>query len=146
MQTSVLERIKELLSYYELSEYAYSKKIGINQTTINNYLNEKRGFSLSAIIATLQEFPEVSPSWLLLGQGSMLNADNLPTISGTENLSEMELHALLARKTAECEELQKENTKLLAQLEFMEGYNMRLQKKYLTLENKLSDREKTKAV
>jgi predicted nuclease with TOPRIM domain len=61
-------------------------------------------------------------------------------------MSVIDLHAALARTTAECEELQKENTKLLAQLEFMEEYNMRLQKKYLTLENKLSDREKIKVV
>lgn len=69
----------------------------------------------------------------------MLKSENLPSFTGQEGTSEMDLHAAIARKTAECEELQKENTKLLAQLEFMEGYNMRLQKKYLTLENKFSD-------
>lgn len=146
MENDVIQRIKDIISYYQLSDNSFAEQIGIPQSTVCGYLNKKSRFSLGAIISTLQEFPEVSPSWLLLGQGSMLKSENLPRFSGDEDISSLDLHALLARTTAECEELQKENTKLLAQLEFMEEYNMRLQKKYLTLENKLSDREKIKVV
>lgn len=141
----MIERVKQIIEFTKLSPRKFAKEVGFNYSTLNNYLNGRRSSIDSSLLSgIISSFDNISATWLLTGQGSMLKADNLPVITGTEGLTEMELHAAIARKTAECEELQKENTKLLAQLEFMENYNMRLQKKYITLENKLSDREKTK--
>jgi transcriptional regulator with XRE-family HTH domain len=140
------ERVKSIIEAKAKSVKHFAELIGIQQTTLNNYILGKRSFGLDTIISIVNSFEDISPKWLLTGEGSMYIADELPPITGTEDMSVIDLHAALARTTAECEELQKENTKLLAQLEFMEEYNMRLQKKYLTLENKLSDREKIKAV
>lgn len=142
----MIERVKLIIEAKAKSVKHFAEIIGIQQTTFNNYILGKRSFGLETIIAIVNSFDDISSKWLLTGEGSMYVADELPLITGYEELSVMDLHATLAKKTAECEDLQKENTKLLAQLEFMEDYNMRLQKKYITLENKLSDREKTKAV
>ena len=147
MEDALLQRIKSVISDTGMTDRQFALKIGFNYNTLNNYLIGKRSaISTNLLACIVSTFGHISATWLLTGQGSMLKADNLPFISGTEGMSEIDLHAQLARTTAECEELQKENTTLLAQLEFMEDYNMRLQKKYITLENKLSDREKTKAV
>lgn len=135
----MLQRIKHIIEEKAKSVSEFAEIIGIPQTTLNNQLLGKRSLSLDVVISISNSFEDISTDWLLRGEGNMYVLDNLPNISGSEALSEIDLHAALARKTAECEDLQAENTKLLAQLEFMEGYNMRIQKKLLTLENKFSD-------
>ena len=140
METSIIERVKQIIEFADLSPRQFAQEVGFNYSTLNNYLNGRRSSIDSSLLSgIISSFDHISATWLLTGEGSMLKSENLPSFTGQEGTSEMDLHAAIARKTAECEELQKENTKLLAQLEFMEGYNMRLQKKYLTLENKFSD-------
>lgn len=147
MEDALLQRIKSVISDTGMTDRQFALKIGFNYNTLNNYLIGKRSaISTNLLACIVSTFGHISATWLLTGQGSMLKSENLPRFSGDEDISALDMHALLARTTAECEELQKENTKLLAQLEFMEEYNMRLQKKYLTLENKISDREKIKVV
>ncbi|MBQ8190899.1 MAG: XRE family transcriptional regulator [Bacteroidaceae bacterium] len=147
MEDLLIQRIKSVISDTGLTDRQFALKIGFNYNTLNNYLIGKRvAISTNLLTCIISTFGHISATWLLTGEGSMLKSENLPSFTGKEGTSEMDLHAAIARKTAECEELQKENTKLLAQLEFMEDFNMRLQKKYLTLENKLSDREKIKVV
>lgn len=147
MENVLLQRIKSVITDSGLTDRQFALKIGFNYNTLNNYLIGKRtSISTNLLTCIISTFGHISASWLLTGQGSMYHSDNLPPISGQECDSEMNLHAALARKSAECEELQAENTKLLAQLEYMENFNMRLQKRYNALEDKLSDREKSKAV
>ena len=143
----MIERIKAIIEDKKVSPRQFAMEIGFNYSTLNNYLTGRRTTIDSLLpCAIISSYVDIDSSWLLTGKGSMYVADELPPITGYEELSVMDLHAALAKKTAECEDLQKENTKLLAQLEYMEGYNMRLQKKYLTLEKELSNKEKIKVV
>lgn len=71
MENLVLERLKEFLSVEKLSVNAFSKTIGIGQTTVNNYFLGNRKLSLELITNTLTAFPSLSAEWLLRGEGDM---------------------------------------------------------------------------
>lgn len=71
MENLVLKRLKEFLSAEKLSENAFSKAIGMNQATVNNYFLGNRKLSLELITNTLTAFPSLSAEWLLRGECDM---------------------------------------------------------------------------
>lgn len=78
MKNSVLQRINDIISNYNISKNAFSNKIGMEQTTVNNQLLGKRGISIDLVLSTLNSFPEVSAEWLLRGTGNMLINEKQP--------------------------------------------------------------------
>ena len=72
MKDAVLQRVKELIEYKNVSINAFSKLISIEQTTLNNQIIGKRALSLDVILSIIDLIPEVSAEWLLRGEGSML--------------------------------------------------------------------------
>ena len=91
METTVNERIKRVMNEYGLTEYAFSKRIDVAKSTVNEYFKEgsTREPSLSVMRKTLSAFTEISPIWLYEGYGSMYISDNLPPMTGNE--TEMQL-------------------------------------------------------
>lgn len=75
MEKDILQRITEIYTYYDLSKSAFSKKINMEQTTVNNQLIGKRGLSIDLIINTLSSFKNISAEWLLRGKGGMFIED-----------------------------------------------------------------------
>ena len=120
MKISMLERLKSVIAEKSSSASDFSKKIGIAQTTLSNQLKSPRGISIDVILLTLEQFPDVSAEWLLRGKGKMLISENLPKFSGEENDNEMDLHAELARKEIELEELKVHVIRLEAQKDYLQ--------------------------
>ena len=87
----MINRIKEVITYSELSERAFAIKCGLKPTTINNQLIGKREISLTTIIAILSSFEEISSDWLLRGKGSML-IQKEETEPGMEKLKTRYVH------------------------------------------------------
>lgn len=71
MENLVLKRLNDFRMEEKLSVNAFSKAIGISQTTVNNYFIGKRKLSFELIDKTLAAFPNLSADWLLRGEGSM---------------------------------------------------------------------------
>lgn len=65
------QRIKEVLQKNDLSVTAFSKEVGIGQTTLNRQLNGDARVSVDTIKAFLHRFKDVSAEWLLRGVGDM---------------------------------------------------------------------------
>lgn len=63
------QRIKEVLQKNDLSVTAFSKEVGIGQTTLNRQLNGDARVSVDTIKAFLHRFKNVSAEWLLRGVG-----------------------------------------------------------------------------
>lgn len=124
------QRIKALIEAKGCSVTSFSKKIGIAQTTLNNYFKYDRYPAYETLHAILHTFPDVSAEWLMRGEGEMFICDGMPVIRGDETESEENLHVALAQCRAELEDSQNENLKLLGQLEFMEEYNLKVADKY----------------
>lgn len=76
MEKDVIQRIKEIISVYNINENILSKKIGIAQSTLNGYFNNNRKLSFTTISSILNEFEDISAEWLLRGKGNMYNTEN----------------------------------------------------------------------
>lgn len=123
MEETILERLNSVIKKKSSSKSDFSKRIGVAQTTFSNQLRSSKGISAEVILLTLDTFPDISAEWLMRGKGEMLISDNLPNFHGEESENEMDLHAELARKTAELEEYKMQNLRLEAQKDYLQQRN-----------------------
>lgn len=79
MESSIYQRIKEVLDLNDVSITQLSKSINIVQTTLNRQFNGTSQLAYSTIEAFLHYFPSLSPEWLLTGEGDMLKSTATPT-------------------------------------------------------------------
>lgn len=71
----MIERIKTIITHYDLSIRAFAIKCGLKDNTLTNQLNGVRELSLATVNAILSTFEDVSSEWLLRGKGTMLLSD-----------------------------------------------------------------------
>ena len=109
MKEDVLQRITKVYTYYNLSKSAFSKKINMEQTTVNNQLIGKRGLSIDLIMNTLSSFDEISSEWLLRGKGDMF-------INNINKEEDTESSIIIERQKEEIYMLKGENRLLREQL------------------------------
>lgn len=76
MENSIIQRIKSVIEYYDMSVTALSKKIGVVQQTLNRQISGDGAMSLSTIDKILSCFPEISAEWLMRGEGSMIKGES----------------------------------------------------------------------
>lgn len=121
----MINRIKEIIVYSELSERAFAIKCGLKPTTINNQLIGKREISLSTITAISSSFEEISLNWLLHGKGSML-IQKEESEPGMEKLRSIvytiaNLQDEINEKTVLTQRLLEENQKLKGELTMLKN-------------------------
>lgn len=75
----MVDRIKQIIKYYNLSARAFSIKCCIAQNTFSRQLNGVREISFTTIKSILYKCPEISAEWLLRGNGEMLLTSEQPT-------------------------------------------------------------------
>lgn len=127
MKQGVLERVLQLYTSMSNGDKRFDSKfadlIGSNPKTVSQQLKGERSISLDTILNILSAFPNVSSEWLLRGLGEMEISDNLPKFHGAETDTELDVHAELARKTAELEELKLQVLRLDAQKDYLQERN-----------------------
>ncbi len=96
--STIKANILKFLDYKGITAYKFYKETGISR----GILTQKNGMSEDNTLRFLDYYPEVSPSWLLTGEGEMLKSN-----AGVSN-NESEVAAL----KKEVAELQKENNQL----------------------------------
>lgn len=74
----IKERILQVIDYKRVSVSVFERTIGV----ANGYLRNTRNVSAENCAKILTAYPEISPEWLLLGEGDMLkpstqNANNI---------------------------------------------------------------------
>ena len=101
------QRLKYLLVKNGLTNYHFSKKVNISQSTISRILNKNSKPSTRNLQVICNYF-NVSEEWLLTGN------DKKSTAKGGKSLLEMELEKLVSDKLHEefSKEINKLNTKL----------------------------------
>ena len=75
MKEEVINRVNEVLRYYNLSANEMSKEMDISSPNAYGYLSGKRQPPISFLIKFLEVYPDVSAEWLLRGDGKMLIRD-----------------------------------------------------------------------
>lgn len=75
----MIDRVKQVINYYKLSDRAFSIKCNIAQNTLSRQLNRVREVSIATIKSILDKCPEISAEWLMRGKGEMLLTSEQPT-------------------------------------------------------------------
>lgn len=73
--TEITERIKKVIEYSKLSTYSFASHIGISQSTLYTCARG-RVPSVELLQRILTTYPEISASWLLMGEGEMTDKDD----------------------------------------------------------------------
>lgn len=69
----LFQRVREIIRRFSLSQANFSAQLGLQLTTFNGYLNEKRENNLWPYLGKILEiYPEISREWLYFGEGEML--------------------------------------------------------------------------
>lgn len=72
----ITNRITEIISKQKLSNGAFADKIGIKRPIISHILSGRNKPSLHVILQILEAFPDIDPSWLLLGKSQKVEASS----------------------------------------------------------------------
>lgn len=81
----ILERIKQYIDYKSISVAAFEKSIGMSNASFGKCLKKGGAIGTDKLENILSVYPDISPNWLLTGNGTMLrNSTELtPTKAGT---------------------------------------------------------------
>lgn len=101
MEDTVNQRVRAIIEEKGFSSVYLSKIAKIHQTTIARQISGKNNVSTELIYAIMQECPSISADWIFTGKGNKYISDNLPTMTGNESDEMLELHAQIAKLTAE---------------------------------------------
>lgn len=114
------DRIKQVIEYKNCSVNAFSKMIGVNQSTIQQQLTEDRKISLDIIEKILITFEEISSDWLIMGKGEMLKQLQpfmaQPLESDSRNHSNNVLESIKQKEIDEMKLQMDREQKLMSQL------------------------------
>lgn len=71
MDKTIKDRVLKVFKAKKINVNRASRMFGIPQRTLNRQVNEEGKVGMELVYSLLNEFADVSPSWLLLGQGDM---------------------------------------------------------------------------
>lgn len=71
--SSITDRIRALINIKGLNDNMFASTIGVPYTTLNGLLQRGGDVKSSILQSILEVYPDISPSWLLMGQGEMFS-------------------------------------------------------------------------
>jgi transcriptional regulator with XRE-family HTH domain len=74
METTVKERLKAYLAYKKIGQAKFAELAGLSKAYVSNIVNSIQPSTLDRIA---ERFPDLSKSWLLTGEGEMLNTSSV---------------------------------------------------------------------
>ena len=74
----ILDRIKQFIDYKGIAVSAFEKSIGMSNASFGKSLRSGGAIGTDKLENILNVYPELSPSWLVSGEGPMLRDDDQP--------------------------------------------------------------------
>ena len=71
MESTGIQRIKEIMIFYKLKLAPFASRINVHYNTLNSALKEGQDVKAKILEAILYEFSELDANWLLTGRGKM---------------------------------------------------------------------------
>lgn len=111
---SLNEKIRDIISYFKMSDRQFAIKIGVTQSVIGSMFQKGTEPSSKVIRNTLSAFPEISSDWFLRNEGEMFRSkskeierinsllDTITTLQNTIN-SKSETIAVLNERIKQLE-------------------------------------------
>ncbi|WP_435263393.1 hypothetical protein [Tenacibaculum sp. nBUS_03] len=132
------ERIAHIISNYGESINSFEKKISVSTNSIGAAIRKKSALKSNVLIKILEVFPEINPTWLLVGKGEMLLSDTKPeTTSSETTLASLELD--LKRKDFEIKGMLLEFQELKEDVELLKKITS-LEEKYIDIVDQKLDK------
>jgi transcriptional regulator with XRE-family HTH domain len=69
------DRILKIITFTNLSPSQFADRIGVQRSSISHILSGRNRPSLEFVQKILSRFPEINPTWLILGKGEMLEKE-----------------------------------------------------------------------
>ena len=66
--------LRKLIDYLQMTDANFGQSIGVSKSEISKYLNGKQPITDKLIRKIIANYPNISPTWLLLGVGDMHNS------------------------------------------------------------------------
>lgn len=79
MEESICSRIRELISYYNISDRQFAIKIGVTQSVIGSMFQKQTEPSAKILKLILSSDERISAEWLMRGKGEMLLTSEQPS-------------------------------------------------------------------
>lgn len=109
------EKIRQIIEFYGLNVRQFEQKISASEGQIYKYLSRGGGLNSDTVAKILDNFPDISPDWLLLGKGEMLRSE-APKAAPSSAESDRIWKEILADKDRRIEELIIENYQIREQV------------------------------
>lgn len=102
----MVERIKQVMEYKQMSPTAFADTIDINRSSLTHIFSGRNQPSLDVAKKILTAFPEISTEWLIMGIGDMIQSgirqvptvamENPPiSVSTVDNMQQTDLFAAI---------------------------------------------------
>ena len=103
--TMILDRIKQFIDSKGIAVSAFEKSIGMSNDSFGKSLKSGGAIGTDKLENILSVYPNLSPNWLLTGEGAMLKGEDLPvahqTTSSKEGIPLIPLSAMAGALTGE---------------------------------------------
>ena len=84
------ERLHTILSHYELNASTFADRVEVNRSSISHLLSGRNKPSLEFVMNVLKQFPEVTLTWLVDGEGTFPATKNALSTSPPPKQKDME--------------------------------------------------------
>lgn len=123
----IMERLKQYIDHKGITVAAFEKSIGMSNASFGKCLKKGGAIGTDKLENILQVYPDLSPDWLLSGNGPMLltrpaqtsHGDNSPNIKGNSNHINIGESAVLAERVKSLEALLAEKERIIKLYEQM---------------------------
>lgn len=88
----ILERLKEYIDYRGISVAAFERSIGMANASFGKSLKNKGAIGTDKLEKILSIYSEISPVWLMTGEGNMLKSPSSPSTPIDERSTEPAHH------------------------------------------------------
>lgn len=92
----MVDRIKQVMEYEQMSPTAFADKININRSSLTHIFSGRNQPSLDIAKKILIAFPEISTEWLIMGMGNMVQEVPAPVetpvpVKNVDNMQQTDL-------------------------------------------------------
>jgi len=82
----ILSRLKQYIDSKDITVYAFEKSIGMSNASFGKPLKSGGSIGTDKLENILKEYPDINPSWLLTGNGSMILEPEFANLSDFEQV------------------------------------------------------------
>lgn len=82
----ITERLKQFIDFINVSISAFEKSIGMSNASFRKIYNNNGAIGSDKLERILNTYPQLNPSWLLTGEGSMILGEENATQQKQEGL------------------------------------------------------------